>query len=329
MTGMLRSLLWDNAALKLLAMVLAVFTYLYVHLEDTGDKTINAVTVRVRDLPQDWRVVRLDPRGLDLPITGPRQKIELRNRDNVQVFLPMGDAALDAKEGRFAKEFEVTRDIVQGLDFDINLNFPDGRAPRVEAEIARYVTRRLNVQLVVRGQPAAGFEERWRRFSSTVVEVTGPEHLIRYLDAVPTMPIDITGRRDNLELTAGLDMDSLKGDREADFECESTVAVNIGIKPRPAETRIGGIPVQVLGAADRGWIIRTDPAVIDVTVTGDVDELKRLQPGMIKAYVDAAELPLTPVPGIQIGVKFFFVGEWESIRIKDRPSVRAVITPAP
>lgn len=322
MMKILKVLFVENVFIKVLALILAIFTYLYIHLEDIDKKTIQNVSIQVGGLPRDWRVTRMSKEELDIIIVGPREKIEIRNKTNVIVYLDMSSIDLSEKEGGFGKSFEITENEVRGLDYDIQLEQHHLYLETVEVEVALYSVKKLNITPVIKGQPAPGFEERWRKSTPTVVDVTGPDNIIRYIDSIPTTPIDITGRTETIDVIVGMDTDFLEEEQGVDFECHSKVQVSIEIKPRPSEKTFTGIPIQVLKTQERVWHVKSEPSTIDVTITGDLEELEKINNAVIKAYIDVGELPPSPAEDVTIGVKFFFIGEWKSLRVKDKFSVK-------
>ena len=86
----------------------------------------------------------------DLTIIGPRQKIELRNRDNILFELEMGDTDFSRKEGRYSRAFELGDMVIKGLDYDISLMTGKDNPLIIEVEVALYTTKQLYVLLFIR-----------------------------------------------------------------------------------------------------------------------------------------------------------------------------------
>jgi len=317
----LKNIFTKNIFIKVLAVILAVFTYLYIHREDIQEKMVKDVEVKIIGLSSGWRVVDQSLEKIDLIISGPRQKVELRNNRNIFVDLSFNDIDYALKGDRFDKTFKVSEALIRGLSYDIKLKFPTKEVPSIRVETALYSTKKLNVKLDVRGKPAPGYTVKWKTFSPTIVNVTGPEYILKYEESIPTNPIPIEGKKSVIDLDVGVNVGYLKKSKGVLFECNSKVHVNVGIKPLPGEKKFTGIPVKILKTQDKIWRITTDPSAIDVTVVGDVDELKEVKKSFIKAYIDADDLP-GPGTGIKMGVKFFISGPWESLRIKEDVTVK-------
>lgn len=332
-----KKILFENVFIKVLALVLAIFTYLYVHREDIGEKIIMKVPVRVKGLPVngEWRVVSLSHHLADLRLIGPRQKVELRNRDNVYIELDLDGLDFSGKEGNFKEKINITEEVVKGLDYDLKLDFGDKKSLEIEAHLARFATKQLSVDLNIRGKPAPGYRILWKNYTPTKVNVTGPANIIKYLNVIKSREIDIMGEDKNIEQEIGLDVAWLKAEalkkypgeeEEVKFECDSRVQVSIVIRPLPSERVLKRIPIYIMQTSEKIWDVKTDPVTIDVTVTGDVDELNKLNRSVIKAYIDAQDLPAGPGKGITMAVKFFFIGKWESLRVKGNVSVKTDIS---
>lgn len=317
---LLKNIFIKNMFIRILAVILAVFTYLYIHREDIQEKMVKDVKIRVVGLPSEWRVVSKSRENMDFVISGPRQKVELRNNRNMFIELPFDDINFALKEDRFEKTFTITEELVRGLSYDIALKFPGKESPSIRVETALYSTRKLNVKLDIRGKPAPGYSVKWKTFSPTLVNVTGPEYILKYEESIPTNPIPIEGKKSVIELDAGVNNAFLKESKGVLFECNSKVHVNIGIRPLPEERLFKKVPVRVLKNQNRVWRIKTDPSEIDVTVVGDVEETREVEKSFIKAYIDADDLPGTGT-GIKMGVKFFINGPWKSLRIKEDVTV--------
>jgi len=321
----LKNIFVKNIFIKILALILAVFTYLYIHREDIQEKMIKDVEIRIVGLKSGWRVVDKSMDTIDLIISGSRQKVALRNNRNIFVELPFDDIDYALKGDRFDKKFMISETLVRGLSYDIKLKFSKKEPPSVRVEAALYTTRKLNVKLDIRGKPAPGYTVKWKRFSPTIVNVTGPEYILKYEESIPTNPIPIEGKRSVTDLDVGVNVEYLKESKGVVFECNSKVYVNIGIRPLPEERKFKEVPVRILKHQNKIWRIKTEPAAIDVSVVGDADELKDVKKTFIKAYIDADDLP-GPGTGIKMGVKFFISGPWESLRIKEDATVSVDVT---
>jgi len=320
MMRFLGRLFFKDLSIKISAVILAVFTFFYIQREDIREKTVKDAKIRVVDLKPGWRVVHMSREKIDLPILGPRQKIELRNNRNVFVELSCADIEYPEEEGYFVKNFLITEDVVRGLSYDVSLNFPRREVPSVRVKAARYATKKLTVKVEVRGKPAPGYRVKWQTLSPTMVDVTGPDYVLKYEETIPTEPISIEGRKDVIDVDVGLNTDYLKETKGVSFECRSKVHVNIGIKSLPGEKKLSGVPVRILKSQEKVWRVRTTPSVVDVTVIGEVEELKQLKKSFVKAYIDADDLP-GPGKGIKMGVKFFIDGPWKTLHIKENVTV--------
>jgi hypothetical protein len=224
--GLLRSLLFDNLGLKLVALLLAFVVYLHVYTERPATMML-AFPIELTDLADSLAVsgpappaVHAELRGtgkslIRLRVTEPRIKVSLANAER-GVFerrLTLDDLPLIATD-----RLEVTRlagPTIVRLDVDRRVERDVPVAPRIEAEHAEGATLAF----------ASSDPPR--------VRVRGPARVIAGLDSLrlPMVPVD--ARRDTVRVDAG-PIEVPQGCTVAPMIARVTVAFTHGAQPAAA-----------------------------------------------------------------------------------------------
>jgi hypothetical protein len=180
--NVLRSLLFENLGVKLVALLLALVVYLHVYTERTQSMTQTFV-VEFTDVPESLAVVSSAPPLVSATVRGTgKQLIRLRLREpRVRVSLA------GAVAGPFQREITIA---------DLPLSSPDeGRveelaSPRVlHVQLDRMIERDVPVAARINGrEPAGGWTGAWKA-EPPVVRVRGPRHVIAALDSLPLEPV--------------------------------------------------------------------------------------------------------------------------------------------
>ena len=176
--NVLRSLLFENLGVKLVALLLALVVYLHVYTERTQSMTQTFV-VEFTDVPESLAVVSSAPPLVSATVRGTgKQLIRLRLREpRVRVSLA------GAVAGSFQREITIA---------DLPLASPDEgqveelASPRViQAQLDRVIERDVPVAARINGrEPAGGWTGAWTAEPASV-RIRGPRHLVAALDSLP------------------------------------------------------------------------------------------------------------------------------------------------
>jgi len=144
------------------------------------------------------------------------------------------------------------------------------------------VLRTVPVIPTLVGAPAEGFAVRGVDVRPPVVLLTGPEGILKEIDAVYTAEVDIFGARSDLTRTVDLRLPPVLG---------SIGAVTVSVRIGPATSRwvVPGVRVVLQGLPD-GLRAEAKPAEIAVEVDGAPNLAAGLRAADLRAVVDAAAL---------------------------------------
>jgi YbbR domain-containing protein len=142
--------------------------------------------------------------------------------------------------------------------------------------------RDLVVKVVTRGQPASGY--RLTNISPSPLVVTVYSANLELINSLPgyveTMPLDLSGLRDDLETRLALVLPSgitLVG--------EQTVVVQVGIAPIEGGLTLSYRPITIAGLGS-GLQAQVSPATVDVILSGPLPALDSLQTNDVRITVN-------------------------------------------
>lgn len=190
----LRSLVFDNIGLKLVALLLAVLVYLNVY---TDRPAVAVVTFRLQitGLGDSLSLVGPVPSTVQAELRGTGKQIIL-----LRLTEPVLRLALDnVRPGRFTRSLTAA-DLA--LPSGIDLVSETSLSPsQVEVTVDRRVTRVFPLAARLEGTPPASiaWSGAWRASPATLA-VTGPVQTLATLDSVLLAPTSLTGHRDTLRV---------------------------------------------------------------------------------------------------------------------------------
>jgi YbbR domain-containing protein len=191
-----RKVLFDNWGIKLISLVFSISLWLYVTSTGKTEMTLT-VPLELRNIPQGMTVVG------DVTST-----VEIRVQGQERV---LGDSGFAEKVAgildlSLAKEGE---NIIRISPDDIKR--PDGvmvahmSLSEVEVKLEPLIRRTFRLRPVLHGAPAAGYRLTGVAVMPAKIIVEGPASVMKTLDKLETMPIDIQGAREGLTVEPKID----------------------------------------------------------------------------------------------------------------------------
>ena len=190
--NLLRSILFDNLGLKLIALLMALLVYLNAYTERPASMVVS-FPVEIEGLPDSLALYgpRPDPVQAELRGTG-KQLIRIRLSEPR---LRVSVAGVGA--GRFERSI-TEPDLPIGASAGLSVERLIG--PRMlQLQIDHRTQRRVPLAARVTGAPAAGME--WTGdviVQPPALHVTGPSKALADLDSLVLSPVRIDGRRDTV-----------------------------------------------------------------------------------------------------------------------------------
>lgn len=259
----------DDPVYKTLALLLAIAAWLWVQSQET-----DTALVRVNldyDLPED--LVNVEPLLTSATVIaqGPRLAIRRAQTERPELTIDVSDQPV----GRL--------DV--SLDANAIENLPSGltvvgfNPEKVTVRLDEKVQRPVPVTLRIVGKPADDHDARGKRtVEPQLVQLEGPRVLLDAIEAVRTLPVDITGWSETQTVEVGLDVP-----RGLSLAGEWSGTAEIPIVPLTSNRTVQDVPVVVVNA--RGWVAAEGYETISVRFEGPNDELRAMNSDDIIARV--------------------------------------------
>ena len=191
-----RKLLFEHWSIKLLSLGLALTLWFYVTSKGKTEMTLS-VPIELRNIPQQLAIVGNVAGSLDVRVQG--QERVLRD-------ITIGKKLFGVLDLSMARAGE---NIVPISPDDIRR--PSGvtvmhqSLSEVRVKLEPLVRQVFRLRPVLHGTPAAGFRVVKIAVSPLKITAEGPESVMRGLDAIQTMPIDIQGAGESITIEPKID----------------------------------------------------------------------------------------------------------------------------
>jgi len=186
---------FENLPLKLLSVLLASLVWLFVMGEEHSERSYS-VPVQISRLAEGLVLLNEEDYVVEVRVSGPRGILNNLSDDGFAATLdlaPYGKGEVDvpiAKESiRAPKGVSISRI----------------RPATIRVHLDSVVEKKIPLNAVVHGQPAAGYEVRGVELEPTFLRLTGPESLLAQITEIPTTPIDVTGLTGDATLPVQVD----------------------------------------------------------------------------------------------------------------------------
>lgn len=179
----------------------------------------------------------------------------------------------------------VALDAMDGMVSDVTI--VPGEATITQEVTQRFGYRNVVVKVVATGQVADGYRlTNISVFPPTVTVFSANPQVVSDLPGyVETLPLDITGAKDDLDLSIGLNLPegvSVVGD-------QTEVLVRVGVAAIESSVTLTNVPVEVTGLLT-GYKATVSPQEVTVIISGPVALLDRLAISDVRAVIDASGL---------------------------------------
>ncbi len=297
-----RGLLMHNFLLKVLSLVIAVGMWFFVNAAERDTEAEYPIPVRLLDQPSSLLLVSPRIETVDLRVSGPRTLLAR---------IEGGDLTID---------IDLTRVRPGATTFRLRPNslaLPRGVVPvritpsEITLEFAKIESKRVPVQLAVGGRPGDLLITE-SKVTPAQISITGPERLVREIEVVKTLPLDLDGAK------PGRIKRDLMLDLEADYLTLSSpeVHVELLLEEPVEEGKTGTIAIVVRNTVGEATV--SPPGVV-LTVKGPRSKVAALELPNGAVYVDAQGLEpgthrLKPLVTLPAGI--VLVHELKEVRVK-------------
>ena len=263
-----------NASLKLLAFVGAVFLWAIVPGEPQGGEVLSDVPVRVQVADLDWvQASTPEPNAVQVRLSGPTREIIRLAREGTSIRVPVDRVTSPDTTVALRRDWVVLAgapgvvvdEVVPGA---VRLRFEEARS------------KSLPLVVTTNGRLPAGLAlAAPLGVTPVLARVRGPARVVDPLESISLEPLALGEVRSSgiVELrvdTAGLGSILVTPQR-----------ASVGVRVEAAtEQRLADIPVEV--ADGPAYPLLTDPATVDVRITGAPARLSAAPLGLVRAVVD-------------------------------------------
>jgi YbbR domain-containing protein len=192
----LRRLLLDNWGIKLLSLGLALALWFYVTSKGKTEMTLT-VPLELRNIPQNMAVVGDVTGSLEVRVQG--QERVLRDITTGKKLVGVADLSMT----------RVGDNTVRISPDDIRR--PSGVAitymslSEIKVKLEPLVRKTVRLKPVLHGVPAGGYRLAKISVSPPRITVEGPASVLKPLEDLETMPIDIQGAKENMSVDPKID----------------------------------------------------------------------------------------------------------------------------
>jgi YbbR domain-containing protein len=188
--------LTSNAGPKIIALVLAVFTWFFVKGITSDSRIIEGVPLEVKTKP-GLVVLQTSASTVSVMVRGTREDVREVSRQDLLTVVDLTD---DSRHGLIAMKL-VPRTVRHSRRVQVTQVDP----PEVTVNVDEMIARELTVQPQFAGELAGGLAIERVITKPEAVEVKGPKTLLNRMSNLSTLPIDVSGRRtsfrERVELT--------------------------------------------------------------------------------------------------------------------------------
>jgi YbbR domain-containing protein len=219
----------DNWALKLAAVALAILLWMAVRAGTPKRTVFRNVPVEVDLRDPDWRLIGEPlPPTVSVTFTGPTGELMTLAADPPRIVLPV-ERVNDSIETQVVPPQWIR--VPRGLD---RTRIEGLRPDTIRLRYERLASRTLPVRVTTRGDLPEGLALALPiRTTPSTVEVRGPARALQEIDAVPLLPVDLSGLRAATNVPTRIDTAALDGMRVSPAE------INVMLRLIPIDSQPG------------------------------------------------------------------------------------------
>lgn len=266
----------ENAALKLVAFLLALTVFILVH---SDRDAMQPVTVPLRYVapPEGLTLVSEPPTAVRVTVKGSRRRLKRLDESEIDPIL-----VTLTNTG----EFVFQPKMVQGLPSGVEV--ATITPPSISLVYERSTAKKVPIRPRVVGSPAPGFRLEEVQVEPVEVEIRGAESALTKTHELMTQPISVAGAREVMVENVPLDVPPFPVEvvtgEEARPPQQVEVRVIAQVSAAQGSLELPAVPVEIVGANATGWT--TAPTAVQATLRGPRLSLEKLQPDAIRAQVE-------------------------------------------
>lgn len=192
----LRGMLVENWGIKLISLGLSLMLWFYVTSKGKTEMTLT-VPLELRSIPQNMAVVGPVASSLEVRVQG--QERVLRDITTGKKLVGILDLSM-TKEGE-----NVVRLSPDDISRPSEVAVTHMSLSEVKVRLEPLIRKTFRLKPVVHGAPASGYRLKNIVITPPKITVEGPSSVVKMLDSLQTMPIDIQGAAENRSIEPKID----------------------------------------------------------------------------------------------------------------------------
>ena len=275
----------NNLSLKITALFLAIFAWVYVH--NLGDTlTVIPVPVDLTGIPAEFEIIGEHPSDMSVHLRGPSPTLNNLRTQDVTLDTNLSDHPLQPGVNSIAINASMIK-VPAGVTVD-------RYAPTsISFTLEPTANKEVPVEAAVYGIPAEGYE----RTSTTVVParivIEGPESAVEAVDKITTTRLSIANATDTRRAEVTPIAAGPSGSQVRLARPDQPVEVIVRIQPVQDERTLTGVRLMPTGVAavagsEQPLQPMIEPATVTVRVVGPRQQVNALMAEQLVALVDLA-----------------------------------------
>lgn len=273
------SFIFNNWALKLVSLMLAIGFWFYVVGEESVEIT-KTIPLEIISAKEKLSIVKSSTSFLEVTFQSPRHMFSALSSSNIMARHKIQGTE---KPGEYSFTVQPSDFSLPAPEIRITKIFP----PYVTVTLDELIVKKLPIKVELVGEPAFGYriDEEAIELDPNAVLVEGPQALLEKMDLIKTEPIQLVGRvrsfRRTIHVQPGLEV-KIVGD--------GITEVQIPIIAEVSEKELAAVPVKPLGSSPRDYWIELKPEEIPLVLKGPKAILEQVEPKDLLAYVEVEGL---------------------------------------
>ena len=242
--------LWSKEWLiKVISLCLAVLLWYFVGGEDVVEKNIT-VPIEVINLPSDLIISNKYKRDVDVTVRGPRSLIGETNKSQEARQIDLAKAA----PGTRVEEIGVS-----SIPISRGVEVLRVQPSSIILSLDKLIKKEIPINAVTTGEVMPGYVLRDLQIDPRSISITGPQTILSRVEVLKTIPININGLFESVQLQIPLELDAII----VDLIGETSVTADLTITYDTIEKKLSKVPVSVSMA---GFLQEVTPKTVAVTV---------------------------------------------------------------
>ena len=261
-----------HSGLKIVSVALAVLLWVMVSSQRASVERGLRIPLELQNLPENLEMVELPQESVDVRIRGTADALGRIAPGDLVASVDLSSA----QPGR--RLFHLSPERVKA-PFAVAVTQVTPSSVAISFEPS--ATRIVPVTASIEGEPAPGFIVGKIVAEPPMVEVVGPESVLRRVTEAITEPVWVGSARSEVRSNVVVGV----ADEGVRIKNAQTAIISVAVVPAPAEKQLSTVPVRARNLAS-GLMAKITPPSVKVRVRGTHEAIAKIRDTSIVAYVD-------------------------------------------